>query len=158
QRDKRSLPMRGENGFPLLWHMRDCFDLKQELLAGQSSYFNQCACRRVDDVHIAIANLAQDGELRDVHHVHIQLDYVGKISPNRSQRCLEIFKDLVGLRTEILRTDDLPSLVKSDLTSDKDGSPTCYLNHMGIAWRWGQRGWIQKADVGWINCHGVSFL
>jgi hypothetical protein len=38
------------------------------------------------------------------------------------------------LSTEIMLTDDLPCLVNSDLTSDKDGPPMCDLDHMGIAW------------------------
>jgi hypothetical protein len=95
--------------------------------------------------------------LGDIYHVDIQLDNAGEIHSNRSKRCLEIFKDLLCLGTEVLRTDDLPCSIKSNLTSKKDRPPPCDLNDMGIAWGRCQSGWINEASVGWMSCHYFPF-
>lgn len=99
-----------------------------------SPQLHKGACRWVDCIHILIADLAKDWELGDINNVDIQLDHVGEIRSNRSKCRLEIFKDLLCLSTELMQTDNLSLLVKSNLTSDKDGPPACYLNHLGIAW------------------------
>src|SRR6266567_728436 len=88
---------------PLLWHMRYCLDLNQEFFSGQFSYLHKGACRWVECIHIAVADLAEGWELGDINHVDIQLDHVGEISSHRRKCCLEIFKDLLGLSTEIMR-------------------------------------------------------
>jgi hypothetical protein len=94
---------------PLLRQMRYSCDVNQGSFRNQFWCENHATCRWVVCVDIAVADLAVDVHMssKRINREHRQLDHVAEISSNGSKFRFEIFKDLLGLRAEIVWTDKI---------------------------------------------------
>src|SRR5579884_218951 len=139
----------------LRWQARDGFNLDQQIVEGQFAHLDGCTGRRMLCIHVAVTHFPYDGQVCHIHEVVIQLDHVGEIGSHPCESRLKIFKDLLGLRTNIAFPNDTKCLVNRNLPRNVDSSSTRDFDDMRVTGRASHGRGIDKLEMNWMCCHAL---
>src|SRR5439155_23584793 len=103
---------------------RDRFNLHQEFRPKQLCDLNSGAGRRILDIHVLVTNLSELGQMRKIHKIDVQLDYVVERPTRGPNRRLEILKYLLHLGAEVIVAHYVPRFIEGHLPCNEyNGSP-----------------------------------
>ena len=93
------------------------------------------------------AMVAQDGDLRCIDHVVVQLDDVIERRTRRGEGTAQVLEDGRGLSPQVAGADQPAGRIEGDLARDEDEPSACgHLSDVRVSARRGEGGRIGEAD------------
>src|SRR3954452_12957695 len=110
----------------------DCLDLQQCALAREAGDCNCGAGRPVGIRKIAVANLAEEGQVLGIYEVVVEFHHVAKLGADRVQSRFEVLESLDRLQAKVAA--ELAAEISAELACHVDDpSWRGDFHHMGIA-------------------------